>query len=67
MKQLPIVIVCAPQGAGKSRASETLRKRFGCTHIVDEWDGVTPLAPGALALTNLEPSALADDAQQEAA
>jgi hypothetical protein len=53
MQLLPIVIVIAPQGAGKNRHAEALMQRFGCTHIVDEWDGVAELAPGALALCNL--------------
>jgi len=30
-----------------------LKEKLGCTRIVDEWDGQTPLRPGDLALTNL--------------
>ena len=59
------VVIIAPQGAGKSRHAETLRAMFGCTSIVDEWDGVTPLPPGALALTNTqiaEPACPQDEA-----
>lgn len=53
MNQLPIVIVAAPQGAGKTLAAAALCKRFGCTRIVDEWDGERELEPGDLALTNV--------------
>ncbi len=59
MKQPPVVIVSAPQGAGKSLAAEALVARFGCTSIVDEWDGRGELPPGALALTSLTPKEMA--------
>lgn len=50
---LPIVIVVAPQGEGKTRNAQALAARFGCSFIVDEWDGKSTLAPGTLALTNV--------------
>lgn len=53
MRHLPIVIVIAPQGTAKTRNAEALAARFGCTSIVDEWDGVSELQPGTLALTNV--------------
>lgn len=53
MRHFPIVIVIAPQGASKTRNAEALAARFGCTSIVDEWDGVSELQPGTLALTNV--------------
>lgn len=63
MSNAPTVIICAPQGAGKSRNAKALQALFGCSCIVDEWDGVSELPPGALALTN----ALAADVRREVA
>jgi hypothetical protein len=51
----PTVYVSAPQGAGKSRHAETLRQLFGCTQIVDEWDGSSAVPAGSLVLTNIAP------------
>lgn len=48
-----VVVVSAPQGAGKNIHAEQLMRMFGCTTVVDEWDGVSELPDGALALTNL--------------
>lgn len=53
------VIVIAPQGAGKSTNALALMRMFGCTSIVDDWDGRKALPHGALALTTLSPDALA--------
>lgn len=47
------IIIVAPQGAGKTQHAQALKAKLGCTHIVDEWDGRSPLKPGDLALTNL--------------
>lgn len=58
-ESLPIVIVVAPPGTGKSRAANALAGRYGCTRIVDEWDGTSNLEPGDLALTNCPLSQLA--------
>lgn len=55
----PTVIVVAPQGAGKSLYAHELSLRFGCTTIVDDWDGVQELPAGALALTNIPLAELA--------
>lgn len=46
------VIIVAPQGAGKSRNANRLLAALGCKRLVDDWDGVTPLQSGDLALTN---------------
>lgn len=62
MKHLPIVIVIAPQGAGKTRCAEALAARYGCTSIVDDWDGAGELQPGTLALTSVELPAVAQPA-----
>lgn len=59
MRHLPIVIVIAPQGASKTRNAEALAARFGCTSIVDEWDGISELQPGTLALTSVAVAELA--------
>jgi hypothetical protein len=48
-----VVVVSAPQGAGKNIHAEQLMRMFGCTTVVDEWDGVSELPDGALVLTNL--------------
>ena len=54
MNNSPVtVVVVIPQGAGKTRHATALAERFGCTSIVDEWDGRSDLPPGALALTNV--------------
>lgn len=49
------VIVHGPQGCGKTSAAQVLQRHFGCTQIVDEWDGREPLPDGALVMTNLPP------------
>ena len=51
----PIIIV-TPQGAGKTLNAQKLQQALGCTRIVDEWDGRSPLQPGDLALTNADPA-----------
>jgi hypothetical protein len=55
MSEPRTVVVCAPQGAGKTKYAEALRAMFGCSSIVDDWDGESPLPAGALALTNSMP------------
>lgn len=57
----PTVVIYASRGAGKTRFAEALKAMFGCTSIVDEWDGVTPVRGGALVLTNVPPNALRPD------
>lgn len=49
------VIVYGPQGCGKSSAAKGLLAYSGCTGLVDDWDGCSPLPEGALALTNKQP------------
>lgn len=48
-------IVFGPAGCGKSSKATQLQENFGCSEVVDEWDGVSPLPAGALALTNVAP------------
>lgn len=47
------IILSAPPGCGKSRNAEALRRMFGCSCVVDEWDGQSPVPANALVLTNL--------------
>jgi hypothetical protein len=44
------VYVFAPQGAGKSTHAAELAERFGCTTVVDDWDGTSEVPAGALVL-----------------
>lgn len=61
-RQRPVVVY-GPAGCGKSRAAESLMMRFGCSGLQDEWDGVSPLDSGVLALTNVPPPYYGVDAQ----
>lgn len=54
-KSLEAVVIYGPPGCGKSAHAPELLQRFGCTSIVDEWDGEMLLQPGQLALTNKAP------------
>jgi len=51
----PTVFVFAPQGAGKTANAEALRAMFGCTAVVDGWEGDLPLRDGTLVLSSLNP------------
>lgn len=44
------VYVFAPQGAGKSTHAAELAERFGCTTVLDDWDGTSEVPDGALVL-----------------
>lgn len=46
------VIVSAPQGSEKTRLALELARMFGCTRVIDDWDGLSALPDGALVLTN---------------
>ena len=52
------VILIAPQGAGKTRHAESLMRIFGCTSVIEEWDGASELPPRALALAHALPKPL---------
>ena len=58
------VILIAPQGAGKTRHAESLMRIFGCTSVIEEWDGASELPPRALALAHALPKPL--DARERA-
>lgn len=47
------LVIVGPQGCGKSQAAAALLQRYGRTVLVDNWDGKSPLSPGALALTHV--------------
>lgn len=51
----PIIFISGPRACGKTYNAERLKEMFMCHRIVDDWDGVTPLKPGDLVLTNLKP------------
>lgn len=46
------IVIHGPQGCGKTVHAAALAAAFGCTKIIDEWNGADPLLPGVLALTN---------------
>ncbi len=49
----PLIIV-GPQESGKTKNAASFLQVFGCSRLVDDWDGKAPLKPGDLALTNVE-------------
>ena len=50
-----IVILSAPQGTGKTTHARELARVYGCSMIVDDYDGSQQLYPGTLALTHHDP------------
>ncbi|HEX2652321.1 MAG TPA: hypothetical protein VHN11_01555 [Xanthobacteraceae bacterium] len=55
MNENKCVFVYGPQGSGKSRHGEALRKHFGLPRIVDGWSPTDELPrTGALVLTNVD-------------
>lgn len=52
---MSIVILHGGQGSGKTTIAESLMLGFGCTRMVDEWDGKAQLNEGDFAVTNMEP------------
>ena len=45
-------VLIGPQGSGKSQHAGEIARLLGATQIVEDWDGVAAVPPGALALTN---------------
>lgn len=48
------IIICGPQGCGKTRNSEALAKHYGKTVIVNDWTFGQPLPDDAICLTSEE-------------
>ena len=48
-----VTIIRGPQGCGKTRNAQAFAMHFGCSEIVDDWNGIFPLQSGALALTHI--------------
>lgn len=46
------VVVCGPQGCGKTTYACALARHFGKTRIVDDWTPGGPVPANTLALTN---------------
>ena len=49
----PMIIV-GPQASGKTKNAASFLRGLGCVRLVDDWDGVSKLKDGDLALTNIE-------------
>ena len=49
------VVIYGPPGCGKAFRAVDLMFHHGCSRVQEEWDGESPLLPGTLALTNVEP------------
>ena len=47
-------ILCGPQAVGKTRHAEALAVALSCQFIQDDWNGIDPLRPATLAITNAE-------------
>ena len=45
------VIIYGPQGCGKTRNKEALRKAVGCDEVVDDWEPGDPVERNTLYLT----------------
>jgi len=56
------VVIYGPEGCGKSLLSQDMKKHFGCTAVVDGWDGEADLPDGVLAITNVKPLVQLKDA-----
>lgn len=48
------VLIHGPQACGKTRNAQALAAHFGCSKVVDDWNGRDPIAAGSLVLTNVE-------------
>lgn len=46
------LVIYGPQGCGKTTKAQALAEHFGCSTIVDDWDGRAPLPDDTLALYN---------------
>ena len=46
------VVIHGPQGCGKTRNAQALAAHFGCSRVVDDWNGQSKIEEGSLVLTN---------------
>ena len=46
------VLIHGPQGCGKTRNAQALAAHFGCSRIVDDWNGQSKIEEGSLVLIN---------------
>lgn len=49
------IILHGPQGSGKTQAANLIISRYKIKEVIEEWDGITKIPEGALAVTNLQP------------
>lgn len=52
MKNQTTFILCGPQAVGKTLHAAQIAAGLGCSQIIDDWNGTTPIPPGVLAITN---------------
>jgi MoxR-like ATPase len=55
MASAKTVILCGPQGSGKTMMAQQTAAKYGCAQVVDGWDEKQPLTPGAMHITNVVP------------
>lgn len=48
------VVIHGPKGCGKTRNAQALAAHFGCSSVVDDWNGRDWIDDGSLVLTNVE-------------
>jgi MoxR-like ATPase len=48
------ILIHGPQGCGKTRNAQALAAHFGCSKVVDDWNGRDRVVAGALVLTNID-------------
>ncbi len=50
----PGILICGPQGCGKTSHAKMLAQFYGKELILDNWTGTTPVPSNAIALTSIE-------------
>lgn len=49
----PPAILFGPPGHTEAHDTSSLMRRLGCVRVLVDWDGLTPLQPGDLAITSM--------------